>query len=261
MLVSITYNQIIFTSERGSCEKVTIYALPSDGKVIKKVHSYKTVRGLLAYCEKNLTLVSHHDPLNEPVPEISPTVTTDNKTLSDDGSSALGVVASEGEALFEVECSHCGMQLGVEDSPVPDVLCETCHYELNPKNHIPDLPQRFSRDDLMIIRLCTSDRLEKLYKDAPFCNYANQHLINDVIALRGQIDNAIADLDNHIQETIKALDNDIPLSFQLKPYCLICQGECYSKNNHRYPNPDFDPSYCSCDPERGYTCNYCLDID
>lgn len=202
MLATISGNEVLFNSERGSCETVTIYALPDDEKIQKKVKSYKTAHGLLRYCEKNLTLVSHYDPLNEPVSEISPTVTTDNKTLSDDGSSALGVVASEGEALFEVECSHCGMQLGVEDSPMPDVLCETCHYELNPKNHIPDLPQRFSYDDLMLIRLCTSDRLAKLYDDAPYCNYANKHLIDEVIVLRGQIDNAIADLDNHIQSTI-----------------------------------------------------------
>lgn len=70
-----------------------------------------------------------------------------------------------------------------------------------------ELPQRFSYDDLMLIRLCTSDRLAKLYDDAPFCNYTNQHLINDVTALRGQIDDALADLDNHIQKTVKALDD------------------------------------------------------
>lgn len=103
MLATITENEIVFNSERGSCETVTVYALPDDTKIHKKVWSYKTARGLLAYCEKNLTLVSHFDPL-ESVPEISPTVTTDNKTLPDDGSSALGVVDnSEGEALLPVQ--------------------------------------------------------------------------------------------------------------------------------------------------------------
>lgn len=66
MLVAITKNAVVFNSERGSCETVTIYHLPSDEKIQKKVRGYKTARGLFAYCEKNLTLVSHHDPLQIP---------------------------------------------------------------------------------------------------------------------------------------------------------------------------------------------------
>lgn len=73
-------------------------------------------------------------------------------------------------------------------------------------NSLPLLPNRFNRDDLILLRLCTTDRLAKLHADAPFCNWSNQHLIDDVYRLRSDIDQAIADLDNCIKETVDACE-------------------------------------------------------
>ena len=55
---------------------------------------------------------------------IPPSENTDNKTA--DG---VGVVTSEGEALSVVDCSHCGMQLGVTETPAKPMLCDDCLHD------------------------------------------------------------------------------------------------------------------------------------
>lgn len=61
--------------------------------------------------------------------QIPPTTTTDTKSESCVIAETVGAVDSEGDALFVVDCSHCGMQLGVTETPAKPMLCDDCLHD------------------------------------------------------------------------------------------------------------------------------------